>query len=743
MTYLIRDKLVCISSEKCIQEKIKSEISQVLNKHINGHSSGKCLCSELYENIHSPLELSKILLKAFPGIINNVIINGPFEERIIVIELLGTSSCIILTLNSSINDHSFIRKYSDQLILKDSTGIVTLAHIPPPLLKKLIYPNIKLIALYHPENFPLPRFALGISDIARAVRENFMGQVTLKDMQLGVTLEEILNDLRLDKPHIIGISATFGQQDILEDLLSRIGQIKDYHPLIVVGGSLAVLNADYLLTSYPLIMIGLKAGETTIPDIVKYWHKEIPLGEVSDLKFIDEKNNIHKSQVSRTAPLTAGIPELDILETTLQHRGVMQLESTRGCSYACSFCPRAHKGIWSPQSINLIEKLLPEISYIYSSKYPHIAKKIFLVDEEFIGYKEEEETSDRILSVCNTLKKYSFTFETSARVDQVYRRNRDKSWHVERIKLWKYLVKNGLDRALFGVESGVDSILDRFNKKTRKYQNEYAIRILSSFNIPVRLTYITFDPLMSMEELIESFYFQGRKDLLLKPNLSLTVEELFDAIHDEEYVSNNMQDQGLYREISYLLVSMECLIGSKYLANVEKAGLAREYNFSMGRRNAEYLDKRIGMMSHYSQLWVDRNFPLDYTIKSIEKISPREARDHIRGLRAVMKDYAYWLLAKFLAIVTKDLKLLPSDLLNENKNIMSLISEWDYSLKDTLNNQRIFEKVMNDHFSLLIHEFQIRYELIKNYLPIEDQEKVEDVFLNSKSQITWKLINAA
>ncbi|GHA43688.1 hypothetical protein GCM10010329_78260 [Streptomyces spiroverticillatus] len=50
-------------------------------------------------------------------------------------------------------------------------------------LGRLSRPNTFIATLYHPENFPLPRFPLGISDLARAARTTLMGTVTLADMQ--------------------------------------------------------------------------------------------------------------------------------------------------------------------------------------------------------------------------------------------------------------------------------------------------------------------------------------------------------------------------------------------------------------------------------------------------------------------------------------------------------------------------------------------------------------------------------
>ena len=90
---------------------------------------------------------------------------------------------------------------------------------------------------------------------------------------------------------------------------------------------------------------------------------------------------------------------------------------------------------------------------------------------------------------------------------------------------------------LFGVESGVDSILERFNKETTGYQNALAIRTLSALGVPTRFTYITFDQLMTLEELKATYAFQGRTDLLLRPMPHLSAEEIVQGVRDEEFAA--------------------------------------------------------------------------------------------------------------------------------------------------------------------------------------------------------------
>ncbi|NLT56848.1 MAG: cobalamin B12-binding domain-containing protein, partial [Actinomycetales bacterium] len=125
---------------------------------------------------------------------------------------------------------------------------------------RLRAPRLLLVALYHPEIFPLPRFPLGISDLARAARASLHGQVRLLDMQLGVDLEGILDEVEQWRPDIIGISATFGQHDVMAELLDHLTTLESV-PLLIAGGSLVARNQELLERSFPDLLVCRGAGE--------------------------------------------------------------------------------------------------------------------------------------------------------------------------------------------------------------------------------------------------------------------------------------------------------------------------------------------------------------------------------------------------------------------------------------------------------------------------------------------------
>ena len=603
-------------------------------------------------------------------------------------------------------------------------------------LKKITSPVVQLIVLYHQENFPLPRFALGISDIATSLRDNMLGTVVLTDMQLGETIDSLEENIRKNKPDIVGISVTFGQQDLLEVLIERIQTIPDYDPLIVTGGSLSALNATLLLRKFPRLIVGLGYGETTMKHLVEFWHGKRAISQINHIAFAENGEVITTPKVVDDKQ-TYLLPELDLLSKTLRMRGVLQLESSRGCTYACSFCPRGHKGRWSGNIGREIYELLPVLDDIYK-KFPEISRKIFLVDEEFIGYADS--MGQRALEIAKQISASGFKFESSTRIDQVYRPRQAKEWHISRILFWKGLKKNGLSRMLFGVESGVDSILHRFNKKTTARQNLVALRMLSMLNIPIRVSYITFDPLMTMQELIESFEFQGRTDILLNTSAA-SEEELFDiAISDKRSIRES-SGKPLYTSISYMLVSMESLTNSMYLKMVHEAGLTLDEDLSMGRVRTRYENPRIGLMSELSQLWVDRNFALDYLLKSLMKISDEKVCGVLIRMREMLKESAYLLLGKMLSIVENDLRFVKSYLSEKELEALRVLNNSINYEASLLHLKEVLENVMEDHFVDLKNAIVANYEVIQSTIPVESREILKEQLNTWKNAEAWELIN--
>lgn len=574
-----------------------------------------------------------------------VVVTGTLDRRLVLIEHEPGGTWTAADLSGQPHrTRAWPTWTTSHLTIHDPGEWLSHAEISAEGVRRLLRPRLLLASLYHPENFPLPRFPLAISDLARAARTTLLGHVELMDMQLGVSLEDILGRVDSGEVDIVGVSATFGQHDLMTRLLDEI-TCREIPPVVVAGGSLTVRNERILLERYPKLIIGRGAGEPTIADVLAHWHNELALEQVRGAGYTGVPRGAGTMMISRrrnaVVPNLAQadiLPELDLLDRTLTCNGVAQLEFSRGCTNFCSFCPRGHKGQWFGATPESMSWMLREIGTIFD-RHPHRSRTLYLVDEEFIG--RGDDAVPRALAAADMLTEAGFAWETSCRVDQVVRLDRDGAWLRERAEMWRGLVARGLRRCLFGVESGVTSILQRLNKETTAEQNVLAIRTLTALGVPPRFTYITFDQLMTAGELHATYAFQSRTDLLLQPQPHLNVAEIVEGVRDERWVAEHTTGRPFYTGISYMLVGMECLIGSAYTCKATEAGLTGQTDPSMGRVDARYMDWRIGILARWAQLWIDRNFPMDYTLKSLEKILAGPTYHRVRELRRLLKDAAY------------------------------------------------------------------------------------------------------
>ncbi|WP_327147030.1 B12-binding domain-containing radical SAM protein [Nocardia sp. NBC_01327] len=590
---------------------------------------------------------------------------------------------------------------------------------------RLERPDVLLAALYHPENFPLPRFPLAISDLARATRATLCGRVRLMDMQLGVTLDELLAAIAAGVD-VLGISATFGQHDLLATVLDTVAGIED-RPVTIVGGSLVARTERLLLTDYPWLLVARGAGEPTIADTVTHWHDDIDQSQIRGIGYVGASfgegtftlgRQRHTASVANRA-LTDFLPELDLLAPTLAHGGVAQLEASRGCTNTCSFCPRGHKGSHTGRAPVDLDWMVGAISGIFDH-FPDRSHTLYLVDEEFIG--ADDDAVPRALALAATVAGHGMAWESSCRIDQVVDPAQDRAWHIDRAAMWRQLIIDGCRRCLFGVESGVTSVLERFHKETTGEQNALAIRTLSALGVPPRYTYITLDPLMSCTELAETTAFQARTDLLLRPCPELSPAEIVDGVRDESFVAAHEAGRPFYSEISYLLVSMECLIGAAYTRAAKAAGLTGDANPMMGRLDSRYADWRIGVFSEHAQRWVDRNFALDYALKSIEKLIEGQARLVVRSARRVLKNAAFDLLTSMVGM----LEVYPLER-----------PELHAALDGELNvlRESLFAKLRDRLAGVVAH--------VCETLPVSDGAFLRDQHQRWSQRTGWDLINAA
>lgn len=667
---------------------------------------------------------------------------GSFDEKIIVVCFDEMNRALICSVDKPLVDTNFYRRFSKIVYVPNFFNQFSVINrFNSIFFEELKSPKIALLSLAKNNVYTFPRFALGISDIAHSIRKRCRGSVSLYDLQLNPNIDETISAIKDSGAHIIGISMTFGLFDVLEEVLQSIKK-QNLKCLIVVGGSLAGITYKEILKKYPEIIVSFSEGESFFVDLIDYYRGICKLKDISGAAFVDNEsgNIIETPQTNFHKDRELSIPELDLLIPTIKSKGVFQLETSRGCYNACSFCPRKQKGMWrgNIDDIRNIEILIEHFCERLKSHEIDASKLvIYVVDEEFVG-GEGTFYQDRAAKISEIFSKHNLRYETSFRMNTIYSSHLSSEDNIRKIKNMMTLRDNGLNRTLVGVESGVQSVLKRFNKNISSEENIIGIRLLTGLGVPIRFTYITFDPLMSFEELKETYFFQGRTDLILNTEYKNDAEKLFDIATNESKSKEISLNIPFYSQIPYMLVSIECLLGSKYLKMAEENNLTTDsVIMALGKQEVHYLDERIEKMSKYSQLWIDRNFALDYSLKSLSKIYTGEISLKIRKQRVILKDYSYELLGKMLYLFEQDILFL--------KNCSCEEIEFMNNLRDNflkLNDSEVVLKELLDHqFKLLTSQvFTLKHNL-SELLSAEDFNKISTRIDEWSKMKDWKLLH--
>ena len=121
-----------------------------------------------------------------PG--RTVVVAGTLERRLVFVE--GEPGWTVADLSGHPHGtRSWPPWALDQVRLASPESWLSDADVSAEGRWRLLRPRLLLASLYHPEHFPLPRFPLAVSDLARAARSTLLGRVELMDMQLGAGLE--------------------------------------------------------------------------------------------------------------------------------------------------------------------------------------------------------------------------------------------------------------------------------------------------------------------------------------------------------------------------------------------------------------------------------------------------------------------------------------------------------------------------------------------------------------------------
>jgi radical SAM superfamily enzyme YgiQ (UPF0313 family) len=247
---------------------------------------------------------------------------------------------------------------------------------------------------------------------------------------------------------------------------------KQYGLTVIIGGpQAAFLNKEYLAESLAdVIVIG--EGEETFAELLDYFLRDRrELSLIRGIAYLDNENFV------KTAPRPL-VADLDTLPfpnplNRLKNQRRLTFKSVmtgRGCPFSCAFCFEGNNA--KTVRYRSVENVMAEIKTYLQNLNPGQKSLIYFTDDTF--------TLDiqRVRDFCRELKKlretYDFVWYCEGHVRLIAR-------HLDIIET---MLDAGLIRLQIGVESGVQTILDCYNKQVTLEEIETVIETCARLAVP-------------------------------------------------------------------------------------------------------------------------------------------------------------------------------------------------------------------------------------------------------------------
>ena len=299
--------------------------------------------------------------------------------------------------------------------------------------------------------------------VAMLRREGLRAEILYQDGRPGTANEnELLQVIMKTKPNILGFGSYEGS---LGDTLKFVRRVRaaGSHSLICLGGHLATFSCeDILYNFHDLIdVVVLGEGEHTIVELAWAVKRNRAIQTIPGIAYY------YAGRIVRTQPRAVEsdlncfpFPAVPTRNDSSDKETPLFVITSRGCYGRCSFCRTSQLGDgWRPRDP---KNVVDEFEYAYS-----LGVNTFeIVDDNFIGPRKQGKA--RATAIAAELKRRCLPvrFHASCRVNDV-----DENTML-------VLKDSGLISVSLGVESGLQRVLDCFNKHTTVAQNSAAVESL-------------------------------------------------------------------------------------------------------------------------------------------------------------------------------------------------------------------------------------------------------------------------
>lgn len=299
-------------------------------------------------------------------------------------------------------------------------------------------------------------------------------------------------------PELVGITCQTALFYNTLNLADRIKQITPKVPIVVGGAHPSYRPRDFFENqSIDIVVRG--EGEETLMDLIKYYEGgSISLAEIKGISFKQGGEIIHNANRELIQNLDKlPMPAIDLLplekyrvspDNYLGGRAGL-ISTSRGCPFGCIFCA-CKEAFNRTYRTRCLDNVFDEIEY-YLKNYQ--VSELFVMDDCF-GLDK-----DRAIRFCQGM------------IERGY--HRKVLWwcqiRVDRVdeELLSHMKAAGCKIISFGIESGVQRILDSIAKRVTLEQIERAVKIAKESGLEPRGSFIIGLPTETLMDSLKTIFF--------------------------------------------------------------------------------------------------------------------------------------------------------------------------------------------------------------------------------------------
>lgn len=335
---------------------------------------------------------------------------------------------------------------------------------------------------------------LGLLYLATMIKAKTDHQIKIVDCQLTkLTDEQIKEEIIKFRPDIVGITLiTFMLIDAskLAAIVKECARLLKKDIIVVGGGPHATIFPEETIQKTDFDYIFSGEAEFSFLSFVNNINDSEALKTIPGIFFKENGNIVRGPENSFIENLDSlPIPDRRLLDYTkyknlLAGKGLMTTSITsRGCPYKCIFCDRLGKKFRAASPQYVIREIEDCLQLGIN--------EIFFHDDTFTISKK------RVMEICQLIeeRQLKFKFSLRSRVDTI-----DE-------EMIRGLKKAGCTRISFGVESGVQRILERIKKGITLEQATNAFKLTKKYGITTLADFMIGHPDETIDEIRQTIKF--------------------------------------------------------------------------------------------------------------------------------------------------------------------------------------------------------------------------------------------